>query len=64
MDSLGARLKTRAAGIAFPRAAGSPGNERARRIVRRGFEDAGLHVEEQAFSYDLETAFGAAFCRR
>ncbi len=52
-------MKAQAAQIAFPRAAGSTGNERARRIVREAFEHAGLQVEEQTFSYDLEIAFGA-----
>jgi hypothetical protein len=56
---LGKRLKEQAAEIAFPRAAGSAGNERARRIVRERFTEAGLHVEEQSFSYDLERAFRA-----
>jgi hypothetical protein len=57
VPGLGQQLKQRAAEIAFPRAAGSPGNERARAIVRRHFEAAGLAVEEQPFSYDLEIAF-------
>ena len=56
---LGRRLKAQATEIAFPRAAGSPGNERARRIVGQRFSDAGLQVEEQSFSYDLERAFRA-----
>ncbi len=56
---LGRRLKRQAAEIAFPRGAGSAGNERARRIVRERFAAAGLEVEEQFFSYDLERAFRA-----
>lgn len=58
-SGLGRRLKAQAAEIAFPRAAGSEGNERARRIVRDRFAAAGLQVEEQSFSYDLERAFRA-----
>lgn len=56
---LGQRLKKQASEIAFPRAAGSPGNERARRIVRDRLVEAGLQVEEQSFSYDLKRAFAA-----
>ena len=57
--SLGRRLKQQATEIAFPRAAGSEGNERARRIVRDRLVEAGLRVEEQSFSYDLKRAFRA-----
>jgi len=57
VPGLGQRLKRQATELAFPRAAGSPGNDRARAIVRRRFEQAGLQVEEQPFSYDLEIAF-------
>jgi len=56
---LGRRLKNQASEISFPRAAGSAGNERARRIVRDSLVEAGLQVEEQPFSYDLERAFRA-----
>ncbi len=56
---LGRRLKEQATEIAFPRAAGSEGNERARRIVRDRLVEAGLQVEEQSFSYDLKRAFRA-----
>jgi len=56
---LGRRLKQQAAEIAFPRAAGSEGNVRARRIVRERLVEAGLRVEEQPFSYDLKLAFRA-----
>ncbi len=52
-------MKHQATEIAFPRGAGSAGNERARRIVRERFVAAGLEVEEQPFSYDLERAFRA-----
>ncbi len=55
----GRRLKQQASEIAFPRAAGSAGNERARRIVRERLIEAGLEVEEQPFSYDLALAFAA-----
>ena len=56
---LGRRLKDQATEIAFPRAAGSEGNVRARRIVRERLVAAGLQVEEQSFSYDLKRAFAA-----
>ena len=56
---LGRRLKEQATEIAFPRAAGSEGNERARRIVRDRLVEARLQVEEQLFSYDLKRAFRA-----
>jgi len=59
MSGLGRRLKEQATEIAFPRAAGSEGNERARRIVRDRLVEAGLQVEEQSFSYDLKRAFRA-----
>jgi hypothetical protein len=58
-EPLGRRLKRQAAEIAFPRGAGSEGNRRARRMVRDRFVAAGLEVEEQPFSYDLERAFRA-----
>ena len=45
--------------MAFPRAAGSPGDERAIALVREGFERAGLAVAVESFSYDLTPAWRA-----
>lgn len=55
----GARMLAEAREIAFPRGSGTEGDRRARAILVRGFEDAGLDVEEQEFSYDLAPALRA-----
>jgi hypothetical protein len=59
VETVGERLLEEAREIAFPRAAGSEGDPRARRIVMRRFRDAGLEVTEQPFSYDIRIAFRA-----
>lgn len=55
----GARILEDAREIAFPRAAGSEGNLRARRIVVHKLREAGLAVNEEEFSYDIRIAFRA-----
>jgi hypothetical protein len=55
----GERLLEQAREIAFPRAAGSEGDPRARRIVMRRLSDTGLEVTEQPFSYDIRIAVRA-----
>lgn len=58
-EGLGQRLLEDAREIAFPRAAGSEGDPRARAILVRRFREAGLEVSEQSFSYDIRIAFRA-----
>lgn len=55
----GARIKREAAEIAFPRYPGTEGDPRARRVITRRFEAAGLKPVEQPFSYDIGFAFRA-----
>lgn len=55
----GARMLAEAGEIAFPRQAGSEGDRRARAILVRRFEEAGLDVDEEPFSYDLAPALKA-----
>ncbi|MCP3978143.1 MAG: Zn-dependent exopeptidase M28 [bacterium] len=55
----GERMRAEAAEIAFPRYPGTPGDPRARAILRRRFDDAGLEVGEEFFSYDIRHAFRA-----
>lgn len=55
----GELLLDRAREIAFPRAAGSEGDRRARAIVMQRLRDGGLEVSEQPFSYDIRIAFRA-----
>jgi hypothetical protein len=55
----GERLLAQAREIAFPRYPGTEGNRRARRIVVRRFNEAGLSVVVEDFSYDIRVAFRA-----
>jgi Zn-dependent M28 family amino/carboxypeptidase len=45
--------------LAFPRCAGSEGDRLARALLVRKFEQAGLDVREEAFTYDLAPALRA-----
>ena len=58
-DADGRRIFEDARSISFPRAAGSEGGLRARRIVVDRFRQAGLDVREEPFSYDIRPAFRA-----
>ena len=55
----GRALYERALQLAFPRYSGTEGDERAITLVRSWFEDAGLEVSEERFSYDVRPAFRA-----
>jgi len=55
----GARLLGLAREIAFPRRAGTAGNERAREILTRRLTECGLEVRSEWFTYDLRPAMRA-----
>ena len=53
------RIFAAAKELAFPRQAGSPGNDRAREILAQRLAECGLDVELEWFSYDLRPALMA-----